>query len=158
MTRPSAGRRRSSRRRSGRRSGRDRQTGLPDRSRCPARAVWATQTSASVSCGLTRKASGCDLLFEQDVTCGIHENRRPNRRMQAMPRGGKRSTSFKPGMSGNPDGRPKRSQTLERMKIEADVKALAQGMRGRGDIDPQVDHARCEIPASGAPRRGKRPS
>jgi hypothetical protein len=46
--------------------------------------------------------------------------------MQAMPRGGKRSTSFKPGMSGNPDGRPKRSQTLERMKIEADVKALAR--------------------------------
>lgn len=43
-----------------------------------------------------------------------------------MPRGGKRSTSFKPGVSGNPGGRPKKPQTLERIKIEADVKALAR--------------------------------
>ena len=43
-----------------------------------------------------------------------------------MPRGGKRSTSFKPGVSGNPGGRPKKPQTLERIRIEADVKALAR--------------------------------
>jgi hypothetical protein len=43
-----------------------------------------------------------------------------------MPRGGKRSTSFKPGVSGNPGGRPKKPQTLERIKAEADVKGLAR--------------------------------
>jgi hypothetical protein len=43
-----------------------------------------------------------------------------------MPRGGRRSTSFKPGVSGNPGGRPKKPQSWERRRIVADVKALAQ--------------------------------
>jgi hypothetical protein len=43
-----------------------------------------------------------------------------------MPRGGLRSTSFKPGVSGNPGGRPRRAETIEAKWIEADVKALAR--------------------------------
>ena len=43
-----------------------------------------------------------------------------------MPRGGLRSSSFKPGVSGNPGGRPKRPTTIEVRQIEADVKALAR--------------------------------
>jgi hypothetical protein len=43
-----------------------------------------------------------------------------------MPRGGLRSTSFKAGSSGNPGGRPKRTQTIEARRIIADVKALAR--------------------------------
>lgn len=43
-----------------------------------------------------------------------------------MSRGGKRRTSFQPGISGNPSGRPRRPQTLERRRSAADVKALAQ--------------------------------
>jgi hypothetical protein len=43
-----------------------------------------------------------------------------------VPRGGKRSTSFRPGRSGNPGGRPKRPQTIEARKIIADVKAAAK--------------------------------
>jgi len=30
-----------------------------------------------------------------------------------MPRGGRRSTSFKPGVSGNPGGRPKKPAKIE---------------------------------------------
>jgi hypothetical protein len=43
-----------------------------------------------------------------------------------MPRGGLRSTSFKPGVSGNPGGRPKRPQTIEARLIIADVKEAAR--------------------------------
>jgi hypothetical protein len=43
-----------------------------------------------------------------------------------MPKGGVRSTSFKPGVSGNPDGRPKRPETIEARKVVADVKAAAR--------------------------------
>jgi hypothetical protein len=43
-----------------------------------------------------------------------------------MSRGGRRSTSFKPGSSGNPGGRPKKPQTIEARRIVADVKALAR--------------------------------
>ena len=43
-----------------------------------------------------------------------------------MPRGGIRSTSFKPGVSGNPGGRPKKPRTIEARRIEADAKALAR--------------------------------
>ncbi len=43
-----------------------------------------------------------------------------------MPRGGLRSTSFKPGASGNPAGRPRRRETVEAHKIIADVKAAAR--------------------------------
>ena len=35
------------------------------------------------------------------------QNRQSNRQSEAMTRGGRRSTSFKPGVSGNPRGRPK---------------------------------------------------
>ncbi len=43
-----------------------------------------------------------------------------------MPRGGLRSTSFKPGASGNPGGRPKTPQTIAAKRIAADVKAMAR--------------------------------
>jgi hypothetical protein len=43
-----------------------------------------------------------------------------------MPCGGLRSTSFKPGVSGNPGGRPRRAETIEAKRITADVKTLAQ--------------------------------
>jgi hypothetical protein len=43
-----------------------------------------------------------------------------------MPKGGLRSTSFKPGVSGNPDGRPKRPETIEARRVVADVKAAAR--------------------------------
>jgi Family of unknown function (DUF5681) len=37
-----------------------------------------------------------------------------------------RSTSFKPGQSGNPHGRPKRPETIEARRVVADVKAAAR--------------------------------
>ncbi len=43
-----------------------------------------------------------------------------------MPRGGLRSTSFKPGVSSNPGGRPKNPLTIAARRIFADVKALAR--------------------------------
>ena len=49
-----------------------------------------------------------------------------NRQNQAMPKVGLRSTSFKPGVSGNLDGRPKRPETIEARKVVADVKAAAR--------------------------------
>jgi hypothetical protein len=43
-----------------------------------------------------------------------------------MPRGGRRSTSWRPGMSGNPGGRPKRPQTIEGRRIYRDVRLAAR--------------------------------
>jgi hypothetical protein len=43
-----------------------------------------------------------------------------------MPKGGRRSTSFKPGFSGNPGGRPKLPATVVARKIISDVKAAAR--------------------------------
>jgi hypothetical protein len=43
-----------------------------------------------------------------------------------MPRGGLRFTSFRPGISGNPGGRPKKPTTIEARRIVADAKTLAQ--------------------------------
>jgi hypothetical protein len=43
-----------------------------------------------------------------------------------MAKGGLRSTSFKSGVSGNPDGRPKRPETIEARRVVADVKAAAR--------------------------------
>jgi hypothetical protein len=43
-----------------------------------------------------------------------------------MPKGGLRSTSFRPGVSGNPFGRPKRPETIEARRVVADVKAAAR--------------------------------
>ena len=43
-----------------------------------------------------------------------------------MPRGGIRSTSFKPGVSGNPGGRPKKPQTIEVRRIILGVKEAAR--------------------------------
>ena len=43
-----------------------------------------------------------------------------------MAKGGLRSTSFKPGVSGNPDGRPRRPETIEARGVVADVKAAAR--------------------------------
>jgi hypothetical protein len=41
-------------------------------------------------------------------------------------RGGLRSTSFKPGVSGNPGGRPQKPQTIAARRLVLDVKALAR--------------------------------
>lgn len=43
-----------------------------------------------------------------------------------MPRGGRRATSYKPGVSGNPGGRPKTPRAIEAKRIVADAKALAR--------------------------------
>ena len=43
-----------------------------------------------------------------------------------MPSGGLRSTSFKPGQSGNPGGRPNRPETVEAHRTIADVRAAAR--------------------------------
>jgi predicted ATP-dependent serine protease len=43
-----------------------------------------------------------------------------------MSKGGLRSTSFKPGLSGNPHGRPKRPETIEARRVVADVKVAAR--------------------------------
>ena len=43
-------------------------------------------------------------------------------------KGGRRSTSFKTGVSGNPDGRPKRPETIEARRVVADVKAAARDL------------------------------
>ena len=43
-----------------------------------------------------------------------------------MPRGGIRSTSFKPGVSGNPGGRPKTPQTIEVRRIILGVKEASR--------------------------------
>jgi hypothetical protein len=43
-----------------------------------------------------------------------------------MPRGGIRSTSFRPGTSGNPNGRPRRPETIETRKIFIGARAAAR--------------------------------
>jgi Family of unknown function (DUF5681) len=43
-------------------------------------------------------------------------------------RGSVKRTSFKPGVSGNPGGRPKKAETIETRKIISDVKELAKEM------------------------------
>jgi Family of unknown function (DUF5681) len=43
-----------------------------------------------------------------------------------MPRGGLRCTSFKPGVSGNPGGRPKNPQTIEARRIILGVREAAR--------------------------------
>ena len=45
---------------------------------------------------------------------------------QAMPRGGRRSTSFKPGVSGNPSGRPPRPDTIAARQIFVAVRTAAR--------------------------------
>jgi hypothetical protein len=45
-----------------------------------------------------------------------------------MPKGGRRSTSWNRGQSGNLGGRPKQPATVEARKIIADVKAAAREM------------------------------
>jgi hypothetical protein len=43
-----------------------------------------------------------------------------------MPKGGLRSTSFRPGVSGNPNERPKLPETIEARRVVADVKFAAR--------------------------------
>jgi hypothetical protein len=43
-------------------------------------------------------------------------------------RGSVKRTSFRPGISGNPGGRPKKAETIEMRKIIADAKELAKEM------------------------------
>jgi uncharacterized protein DUF5681 len=43
-----------------------------------------------------------------------------------MPRGGRRSTSFKPGKSGNPGGRPRRPDTIVARQIFVTVRTAAR--------------------------------
>jgi hypothetical protein len=51
-----------------------------------------------------------------------------------MSKGGRRSTSFRPGVSGNPDGRPKRPETIEARRVVADVKATLAAVRNAGPV------------------------
>jgi hypothetical protein len=45
-----------------------------------------------------------------------------------MPRGGRRSTSFRPGVSGNPGGRPRRPDTIATRQIFVNVRAAARAL------------------------------
>jgi hypothetical protein len=45
-----------------------------------------------------------------------------------MPRGGRRSTSFRPGFSGNPNGRPRRSDTIAARQVFVTVKTAARAL------------------------------
>ena len=45
-----------------------------------------------------------------------------------MPRGGRRSTSFKPGVSGNPAGRPKKPAAIAAREVFVTVKAAARAL------------------------------
>jgi hypothetical protein len=45
-----------------------------------------------------------------------------------MPRGGRRSTSFKPGVSGNPSGRPRRSDTIVARQALVTVRMAARAL------------------------------
>jgi hypothetical protein len=45
-----------------------------------------------------------------------------------MAKGGRRSTSWSKGVSGNPDGRPKRPVTIEERQIVRDVKEAARAL------------------------------
>ena len=67
-----------------------------------------------------------------------------------MARGGLRSTSFKPGVSGNPGGRPKRPETIEARTIVADVKEAARRLtpKALATLEAAMD-------ASGAPWAAK---
>jgi hypothetical protein len=55
------------------------------------------------------------------------QNRQRNRQNQAM-KGGRRSTSWKQGESGNIGGRPKRAETIESRRVVADLKAASREM------------------------------
>ncbi len=66
------------------------------------------------------------LFWPAGPACYLCETGKENRRNQTMPRGGLRSTSFKAGVSGNPEGRPKKADTIEAKKIIADVRTLAR--------------------------------
>ena len=69
--------------------------------------------------------NGVDSPFKPDKA--LAKNRQPNRLRQAkMSRGGWRSTSFRPGQSGNPTGRPKRPATIEARRIFRDVLTAAR--------------------------------
>jgi hypothetical protein len=72
-----------------------------------------------------KRAAGaaCAQATVAAATCA---NRQRKRRSQAMGKGGRRSTSWKRGQSGNRSGRPKRAATVEAHKIIADVKAAAR--------------------------------
>src|ERR1700723_2346412 len=45
-----------------------------------------------------------------------------------MPRGGRRSTNFKPGVSGNPNSRPRRPDTIAARQIFVTVKTAARAL------------------------------
>jgi Family of unknown function (DUF5681) len=59
------------------------------------------------------------------------ENRRRNRQNQAMAKGGKRSTSWKRGQSGNPGGRPRKPATVEARQVIHDVKEAAKALTAK---------------------------
>jgi hypothetical protein len=66
-----------------------------------------------------------------------------------MAKGGLRSTSFKPGVSGNPDGRPKRPETIEARRVVADVKAASRELTldESGDLIEVLDMPSTPGPA-----------
>jgi hypothetical protein len=68
------------------------------------------------------------VFTDERVTIRLFEqaNKQATQQADQAMRGGVRSTSFKPGVSGNAGGRPKKPQTIEAKRIIADVKALAR--------------------------------
>jgi hypothetical protein len=45
-----------------------------------------------------------------------------------MPRGGRRSTCFRPGVSGNPGGRPRRPDTIAARQVFVNVRTAARAL------------------------------
>lgn len=83
-----------------------------------------TETRAFIS--MPRRSGA--LLFGTPITQTEIKSSQANNQAKGrhMPRGGLRTTSFKPGRSGNPTGLPNKPETIARLKVEADAKAIAK--------------------------------
>jgi hypothetical protein len=85
----------------------------------------STKPTSKASIGV--RADGV-YLPDSNRTRDLLKNRPANKRDQTMPRGGRRSTSFKPGVSGNPSGRPRRPDTIAARQIFVTVKTAARAL------------------------------
>jgi hypothetical protein len=85
-------------------------------------------------------------LFKTGETC---HKAPPNRRRQTkVPRGGPRSTSFKPGVSGNPSGRPSKPRDDRGEADRGRYESLGAGVRAPSDLNLESDHVSERAPPS----------
>jgi hypothetical protein len=69
--------------------------------------------------------------FLRSRRCATSQATLKNRQNQAMAKGGKRSTSWKRGQSGNPGGRPRKPATVEARQVIHDVKEAARALTAK---------------------------